>query len=176
MGDSKDEIDGTKPSRSYLIPYSQADLQKFPTRESFGEAVAAAFSSCKSKVVPQHWACCMEKHSDHGYHYHASLKLSGTKKWLEAKRTLEAQHRISVHFSDHNGYYSTYRYISKYDENISHSEQRQEEKKDLANYVLSRITKSLNYVIKQKWKMKKASSDLKRQQTSRMELINTQGN
>ena len=121
MGDFKDEIDGTKSRKSYLITYSQADLQKFPTRESFGKTVAAAFSSSKSKVVPQHWACCMEKHSDGGYHFHVSLKLSGTKKWLETKRTLETQHRISVHFSHHDGYYSAYWYISKYDENIFHS-------------------------------------------------------
>ena len=45
-----DEIDKSKPRRSYLVTYSQADLQKFPTRESFGEAVAAAFTSKRSKV------------------------------------------------------------------------------------------------------------------------------
>ena len=45
------------------------------------------------------------------------------------------------------------------------------ERKTFANYVLSRDTKSLNDVIKQTWKMKEASSDLKRQQASRMELI-----
>ena len=55
MGDFRDEIDGTKPRRSYLITYSQAGLQKFPTRESSGEAVAADFSSSKSKVVPVVW-------------------------------------------------------------------------------------------------------------------------
>ena len=186
----------------------------------------------------------MEKHSDGGYHYHASLKLSGTKKWLEAKRTLETQHRISVHFSHHDGYYSAYWYISKYDKNIFYStghpnldevgsprtknfqnvyrkrrstrepgaengqgsststkklkrlsnldvsdlivkykinsetallavanKQRQKGKKGLANYVLSGNTKSLNDVIKQTWKMKEVSSDLKRQQASRIELI-----
>ena len=51
------------------------------------------------------------------------------------------------------------------------NEQRQEGKKDFANYVLSHNTKSLNDVIKQTWKMKESSSDLKRQQASRMELI-----
>ena len=51
------------------------------------------------------------------------------------------------------------------------NEQRQEGKKDLANYVLSRNTKSLNDVMRQTWKMKEVSSDLKRQQASRMELI-----
>ena len=40
---------------------------------------------------------------------------------MEARRTLEGQHRISVHFSDHDGYYSAYWYISKYDENSFHS-------------------------------------------------------
>ena len=51
------------------------------------------------------------------------------------------------------------------------NEQRQEGKKDLANYILSCDTKSLNDVIKQTGKMKDASSDLKQQQASRMELI-----
>ena len=110
-----DEIDKSKPRRSYLITYSKADLQKFSTRESFGEAVVAAFTSKQGKVVPQHWACCLEKHSDGGYHYHLSLKLSGPKWWVEAKRALEAEHGITVNFSDHNGYYTAYRYINKYD-------------------------------------------------------------
>ncbi len=91
-----DEIDKSKPRRSYLVTYSQADLQKFPTRESFGEAVAAAFTSKRSKVVPLHWACCLEKHQNGGYHYHLALKLSGTKRWLEAKKFIEAEHGIAV--------------------------------------------------------------------------------
>ena len=94
---------------------------EIPNKRIISEAVVAAFSSSKSKVVPQHWACSMERHTDCGYHYHASLKLSGTKKWLGARRTLEARHRISVHFSDHDEYYSAYWYITKYDENIFHS-------------------------------------------------------
>ena len=116
-----DEIDKSKPRRSYVVTYSQADLQKFPSRESFGEAVAAAFTSKRSKVVPLHWACCLEKHENGGYHYHLALKLSGTKKWLEAKKSIEAEHGIAVNFSDHDGYYTAYRYISKSDEMVFHS-------------------------------------------------------
>ena len=98
-----------KPRRTYLITYSsKADLQKFPTRELFAKAVVAAFTSRRGKVVPQHWACCLEKHSDGGYHYHVALKLSGPKRWLEAKRALETKHGITVNFFDHDGYYTAY--------------------------------------------------------------------
>ena len=111
-----DEIDKSKPRRSYLVTYSQADLQKFPTRESF--------TSKRSKVVPLHWACCLEKHQNGGYHYHLALKLSGTKRWLMKQRNLlkqKAEHGIAVNFSDHDGYYTTYRYISKSDDMVFHS-------------------------------------------------------
>ncbi len=116
-----DEIDKSKPRRSYLVTYSQADLQRFPTGESFGEAVAAAFTSKRSKVVPLHWACCLEKHENGGYHYHLALKLSCTKRWLEAKKFIEAEHGIAVNFSDHDGYCTAYRYISKSDDMVFHS-------------------------------------------------------
>ena len=234
-----DQLDKAKPRRCYLITYSQADMQKFPTRESFGEAVVAALTSKQSKVIPQHWACCLEKHSEGGNHYHLSLKLTGAKRWIEAKRSFEEKHLIIVNFSDHEGYYSAYCYISKYDETVFHSrghpnldevgsprtkrcqqsyrkrrsagqseektghakkiqrlsnlevfdfivkeeiktetellavanEQRQEGKKDLANFVLSCTSKSLNDLIEQTWKMRKASLTLERQKASRMDLI-----
>ena len=56
----------------YLITYSQADIIKFLTRESFATAVITAFSD-QSKV--QRWACCREDHSDGGLHYHVAMKL-----------------------------------------------------------------------------------------------------
>ena len=182
---------------------------------------------------------CLEKHSEGGNHYHLSLKLTGAKRWIEAKRSFEEKHGIIVNFSDHEGYYSAYCYISKYDETVFHSrghpnldevgsprtkrcqqsyrkrrsagqseektghakkiqrlsnlevfdfivkeeiktetellavanEQRQEGKKDLANFVLSRTSKSLNDLIEQTWKMRKASLTLERQKASRMDLI-----
>ena len=86
MATNGDEIDCSKPRRSYLITYSQAELSRFPTRESFAAAVCDVFTSERSKFRPQHWACCLENHADNGVHYHMALKLTGPKKWLECKR------------------------------------------------------------------------------------------
>ena len=86
MAEFRDEINCGKPRRSYLITYSQADLSKFPTRESFAAAICEVFTSERSKFRPQHWACCLENHADQGFHCHMTLKLTGPKKWLECKR------------------------------------------------------------------------------------------
>ena len=51
------------------------------------------------------------------------------------------------------------------------NDQQEEEKKDLANYALSRSSKSLDELIQQTWRMKEASAVLKRQKASRMEII-----
>ena len=67
--------------RQYLITYSQADLQRFPTRESFGKMVENEFNAEKNKVKVSHWACCKEAHKENGYHYHCCVKLTGVKKW-----------------------------------------------------------------------------------------------
>ena len=65
--------------RTYLVTYSQADLVKFPSRQSFGEAVEAAFNAGSGKVGVNYWACCKENHETAGQHYHESIKLSGPK-------------------------------------------------------------------------------------------------
>ena len=121
MAEREDEIDRDKPRRSYLVTYSRANLEKFPSRESFADAVFEAFDSKRSSSKPQYWACCTEKHANDGYHYHMALKLTGPKKWLECKRALQRKHGIVVNFSDHDGYYSAYKYICKYDDNVYHS-------------------------------------------------------
>ena len=48
------EIDATQACQVYLITHSQAELSKFPTRKSFGNAIAIAFNS-SSKVGPVTW-------------------------------------------------------------------------------------------------------------------------
>jgi len=50
--------------RQYLVTYAKADLTKFPTRESFAEAVVAEFNHDQSVVKVIHWACCQEGHQD----------------------------------------------------------------------------------------------------------------
>ena len=154
-----------------------------------------------------------------------------------------------VHFSDHEGYYSAYKYIRKFDEDVFHShnhpnlqeigsprtsscqqayrrkrsqssgnsctsetnkhsennrsvakikklsnidvsefitkheikdqtsllamanEQNEQGKKDLAQYVLSRSSRSLDELLQQTWKMKEASKIIHRKSQSRMHII-----
>ena len=57
----------------YLITYSKADLQKFPTRESFAQAVVKSFEAINTKI--ELWVCSKEAHQVNGFHYHMALKL-----------------------------------------------------------------------------------------------------
>jgi len=109
--------------RVYLVTYSQADKNKFPTQESFGEAVKDAFNIGSGKVQSLHWATCQENHEDGGDHYHTAIKLSGPKRWLSAKNYLMENHGVSVHFSDDHSasYYAAYKYITKTDTMVHHS-------------------------------------------------------
>ena len=54
--------------RTYLVTYSQADLKKFPTRESFGTMLEAKFNAGPGKARVSHWACCLEEHQEGGFH------------------------------------------------------------------------------------------------------------
>ena len=64
---------------TYLVTYSQADLLKFLSRQSFWEAVETDFNAGSGKVGVNYWACCKENHETAGQHYHVSVKLSGPK-------------------------------------------------------------------------------------------------
>lgn len=109
--------------RQYLVTYSQADETIFPTKQSFGEAVANAFNTGSGKVKVEYWASCKEIHKNAGFHYHCTLKLSGSKKWLSVKRQIAEKHGIQVNFSDkHDFYLSAYRYICKTDKDVYHSQ------------------------------------------------------
>ena len=118
-----EEITNTRVGRrQYMVIYSQADKETFPTRQSFGTMLRAAFNKGTSKVNVQYWACCEEKHSDGGIHYHCCLKLTVIKKWLGVKQDIQKQQGVVVNFSDkHNNYISAYRYVTKEDENVYHS-------------------------------------------------------
>ena len=70
----------------YLITYSQADLQLFPTRESFTTAIENAFSSSQTDLL--HWVCCLENPSQVGEHYHMAVKLNRNQRWLGVKDKL----------------------------------------------------------------------------------------
>ncbi|CAB4020514.1 Hypothetical predicted protein [Paramuricea clavata] len=108
--------------RQYLITYSQADISKFPTRESFGKMLENEFNAGSSQVKVSHWACCKEPHEENGFHYHCCLKQTGVKKWLSIKNAITKKHDIVVNFSDHNQYIYAYRYVCKTDKDVAHSD------------------------------------------------------
>ncbi len=127
MSDSDDfqlsQMKKNQMRRAYLITYSRADLQLFPTRESFGRAIADAFSEGAGKVAVEYFACALENHQDEGKHYHVAVKLSGPKRWLSVKNSLIKKHHIVVHFSEsHDNYYSAFKYISKLDTEVFRSD------------------------------------------------------
>lgn len=109
------------PRRTYLVTYSQANRQKFPTRESFGQCVVNSFNSGSGKVQVTHWACCLEQHKNGGEHYHLCLKLSGPKRWKSVKESIHNMHGVVLNFSDrHDNYYTAYKYVCKDDSNTFH--------------------------------------------------------
>eukprot|EP00795_Rhopilema_esculentum_P010104 gene10104-18760_t len=109
--------------RTYLVTYSQANLEIFPTRESFGKAIAEAFDRESGKVKTQHWACCLERHQDGGQHYHVAIKLTGPKRWVGVKEHFTKTFGIVVNFSEgHDNYYTAYKYICKSDDDIFKSQ------------------------------------------------------
>ena len=109
--------------RPYLITYSQADEQRFPTRESFANIVLEEFNRRHSAVKVSHYACCRKLHQEGGFHYHCAVKLTGNKKWISVKTRLAENHNIVVNFSDkHNFYISAYRYLCKQGNNVGHSQ------------------------------------------------------
>lgn len=109
--------------RQYLLTYSQANVELFPTRESFGTAIAEEFNVGPGKVKVDYWACCQEPHENGGLHYHCSVKLTGSKKWFSVKKRLHDKYNIQVNFSDkHDFYLSSYRYVCKTDKDVAHSD------------------------------------------------------
>ena len=66
--------------RQYLIIYTQANTQKFPTTVSLGEVTDEEFNVESSKIKVDYWAVCKEPHENGSFHYHCRVKLTGTKK------------------------------------------------------------------------------------------------
>ena len=124
MLDEEAFVDSSSPCRrTYLITYSQIDVKKFPTRESFADVIVKVFNQTTAKSKITTYAVCMEPHKDGGDHYHMCIKLSGPRRWKGVKTELLRDYKISVHFSDrHTDYYTAYKYVTKSDKNVVKSE------------------------------------------------------
>ena len=113
--------------RLHFATYSQANLDIFPTRESFGNMLQREFERGDSKSYVKYWACCKEKHADGGHHYHCVLLMSDPKKWASIPDTIQQIYGVRVNFSDghqeyDSDYNKAYKYITKEDTEVFHSE------------------------------------------------------
>ena len=61
----------------YVVTYSQADMTKFPTHESFANEVVIYFQSTKVNVLQ--WVCCIEEHESNGQYFHLTLNFQKTR-------------------------------------------------------------------------------------------------
>ena len=93
-GESDGGLDPREIRRCYLITYSKVDKSKFPTKESFAEAVVESFAVGKSKAKLVHWVCVREEHAEGGFHYHMAVKFSEGKRWKKAKKHLQTKYGI----------------------------------------------------------------------------------
>lgn len=119
FADDKDFVDeqasASVSRRTFLLTYSQADMNKVPSKESFVKLVTNAFESVKSSQKMKQWACCMEEHQNGGFHYHMCVNLSGPRRWNPIKHHIYQTDNISVNFSlnSSGGYVAAYRYVIK---------------------------------------------------------------
>ena len=103
------ELVGRQTRRVYFVTYSRVDLEKFPSRASFANAVVQSFLKTGNTEI-NHWACCQENHVSDGIHYHLALSLQGLRRWKSVKSDLLKYHNISVHFTSKLlGYVAAYR-------------------------------------------------------------------
>ena len=56
----------------YLLTYSQANNEKFRTREDFSSALVNSFASGTASLLQ--WCCSLESHQNSGVHYHMCVK------------------------------------------------------------------------------------------------------
>lgn len=105
----------------YLLTYSQANEERFPTRRHFADAVIDAFKNNTAQI--EHWVCARENHSNGGIHYHLAVKLDRIQRWLTIRNALHEEHGINVHFSSsHYNYYSAWSYVTKEDDDVLESD------------------------------------------------------
>lgn len=110
--------------RTYLVTYSQADLEKVPNARAFADIIIEAFRQGSSTSQLVQWASCQEPHADGGRHYHLIMKLSKPRKWKPLFDYIHKKWGFYVNFaSTKQGYLRGYRYVikEKPTEDVTHS-------------------------------------------------------
>jgi len=103
-----------KARQIYLVTYSQADVLKVPSRESFANIVSGEFN--RNDQVVEQWCVSAELHRTAGVHYHLAIKLRCPRRFRQARLNLKLNHDIDVDFKGwQDNYYSAYTYVTKFD-------------------------------------------------------------
>ena len=109
----------SSPQRTiFLLTYSQADLEKFPTRQSFADVVVECFTARNIRISM--WVTSLERHKNGGFQCHMAVKLCGKYRRLRVRREISDRHCINVNFNDNEGdsgntNYTAYKYVVKHD-------------------------------------------------------------
>ena len=80
---AKEEINVRSVRKGYLITYSQNDVERFPTRVSFVQAV---FHDSPANIIQ--WCCMEELSKSSGFHFHMAIKFDKNQGWLGIERFL----------------------------------------------------------------------------------------
>jgi len=101
--------------RVYLITYSQANMEEFPSCETFVTRFLKFFEQDKEDPnPPTQYACCQENHANGGAHYHLVIQFEKPRRWNPMKRFMYSKYGVSLHFSSQSyGYKVAYNYICK---------------------------------------------------------------
>ena len=106
----------------YLITYSQADVVRFPPRQSFVQAVLYSFYDTPDKSCTGPAARKNGRTESGGSYFQMALKLNRNKQRLPSKRFLLERCGISFHFSGiHRNYFSAWKYLTKQDKEFVES-------------------------------------------------------
>ena len=108
------DLNARQVRQVYLITYSRGSPDI--SRQGLADKVVTAFETCGTARVLQ-WACSQELHADGGLHYHMSLKLDRTQRWLKVRNHLAHHDGLAVNFSSiHHNYFSAWKYVTKTDQ------------------------------------------------------------
>lgn len=107
--------------QTYLITYSQADIEVVPTREHFAKIWVEAFGG---ESAVKHWSACKESHRDGNPHYHLAIKLENRTRFVDIKNRFDLKYpKVKCHFREfHTSYEDAFDYIRKEDEDYIESE------------------------------------------------------
>lgn len=108
-------VDKEIQRRAFLVTYSDANMKRYPTRDSFAQVVLTAFN--KNEALVHEWCCSEEPHETPGqYHYHMAVNLLKPKRWYSVKVDIQKCAGIVVNFANEGlGYAWAVRYAAKVD-------------------------------------------------------------